>query len=101
MLTRVNEKDEQSKWMSTMIRSFCKMMGFPIIRHEAQCEALFCLLEQECLEVANDGCVRRPIKFGQKGLRELRGLVSRVNYDGSSSRNRGSSNGFQAIGSYK
>ena len=101
MLTRVDEKGEQSKWMSTMIRSFCKMMGFPIIRHEAQCEALFRLLEQECLEVVNDGCVRRPIKFGKKCLRELWGLVSRVNYDGSSSHNRGSSNGFRAIGSYK
>ena len=101
MLTRVDEKGEQSKWVSTMMRSFCKMVGFPIVRHEAQCVALFRLLEQECLEVVNDGCVRRPIKFGQKGLRELQGLVSRVNYDGSSSRNRGPSNGFQAIGSYK
>ena len=77
------------------------MVGFPIVRHEAQCVALFRLLEQECLEVVYDGCIQRPIKSSQKGFRELRGLVSTVNYDGSSSRNRGSSKGLGAIGSYK
>ena len=82
------------------MNSFCKMVGFPIVRHEAQCVALFRLLEQECLEVVNDGCIWRPIKSSQKGLRELRGLVSTVNYD-RSSRNRGSSKGLGAIGSYK
>ena len=34
----------------------------------SQCMALFRLLEQECLQVVNDRCVQRPIKFGQKGL---------------------------------
>ena len=60
------------------MNSFCKMVGFPIVRHEAQCVALFRLLEQECLEVVNDGCIWRPIKSSQKGLRELWGLVSIV-----------------------
>ena len=41
-----------------MMNSFCKMVGFPIVKHEAQCVALFRLLEHECLEVANDGCNR-------------------------------------------
>ena len=36
-----------------------------------------------------------------KKVLKLRGLVSTVNYDRSSSRNRGLSNGFGAIGSYK
>ena len=71
---------EHSKWVSTMMKSFCKMVGFPIVKHEAQCVALFRLLEQECLEVVQDGCFRRPDKVGQKGLRELRGLFSSVNY---------------------
>ena len=75
--------------------------GFPIVRHESQRVALFHLLEQECIEVVNDGCIRRPIKSGEKGVRELQGLVYTVNYDGSFSRNRGSSNGLGAIGSYK
>ena len=85
----VASKVEHSKWVSTMLKSFCKMVGFPIVKHKAQCVALFHLLEQECLEVVNDGCNRRPVKVGQKGLRELRGLISTVNYDGTSFRNRG------------
>ena len=63
--------------------------------------ALFRLLEQECLEVVQDGCFRRPVKAGQKGLRELRGLFSSVNYKRTYSRNRGSSSGLGALGSYQ
>ena len=85
---------EHSKWVSTMINSFCKMVGFPIVKHEAQCVALFHLLEQEFLKVAYDGCNRRPLKVGQKGLRELRGLISTVNYDRTYFRNRGLSIGL-------
>ena len=94
-------KVEHSKWVSTMMNSFYKMVGFPVVKHEAQCVVLFCSLKQECLEVANNGCNRRPIKAGQKGLKELWGLISIVNYDGTYSRNRGSSTGLGAIGSCK
>ena len=97
----VASKVEHSKWVSTMLKSFCKMVGFPIVKHKAQCVALFHLLEQERLEVVNDGCNRRPVKAGQKGLRELRGLISTVNYDGTSFRNRGLLFGLGAIGCYK
>ena len=93
-------KVKHSKWVSTMMKSFCKMVGFPIVKHEAHCVALFCLLEQECLEVAKDGSIRPPVEAGQKGLRELWGLVSSENYDGTFSRNRGSLSGLGAIGSY-
>ena len=62
VLTMVDEEGEfeeskvdQSKWASTMMNSFCKMVGFPIVRHE-------------CLEVVNDGCIWRPIKSSQKVL---------------------------------
>ncbi|XP_075665211.1 uncharacterized protein LOC142634844 [Castanea sativa] len=75
-------KVEHSKWVSKMMNSFCKMVDFPIVKHEAQCGTLFCLLEQECLKVANDGGNRRLIKVGQKGLRELQSLLSIVNYEG-------------------
>ena len=51
-------KVEYLKQVSTMMNSFCKMVGFPIVKHEAQCMALFRLLEQDCLKVANDGCNR-------------------------------------------
>lgn len=76
------------------------MVGFPIVEHEAHCVALFRLLEQGCLEVVKDGRIRPPGKAGQKGLRELRGLFSSVNYDGTVSHNRGSTSGLGAIGSY-
>ena len=28
-------KVEHSKWVSTMMKSFCKMVSFPIVKHEA------------------------------------------------------------------
>ncbi|XP_065639159.1 uncharacterized protein LOC112036069 [Quercus suber] len=33
-------------------------------------------VDEECIEVANGGCIRPPVKAGQRGLRELRGLFS-------------------------
>ena len=33
-------KVEHSKWVSTMMNSFYKMVGFPIVKHEAQCVVL-------------------------------------------------------------
>nr|POE70252.1 hypothetical protein CFP56_36516 [Quercus suber] len=55
VLNRGEDEGAQSKWVSNMMCSFCKMVGFPIVRHEAQCVALFRLLEQEFLEVVNEG----------------------------------------------
>ena len=76
--------------------SFCKLVGFPTVKHEAQCMALFRLLEQDCIAVVNVGSSKGPVNSRQKGLRELIGLVSTFNYDGLSSkgRNKGSSNGL-------
>ena len=34
-------KVEHSKWVSTMMKSFCKMVGFPIVKHEAHCWLYF------------------------------------------------------------
>ena len=42
-------------WMSQLMKNFCNMVGFPIVKHEAQCLALFHLLEQECLKVIDAG----------------------------------------------
>ena len=46
------------------------------------------------------GVFKDLLNLARKVL-ELRGLVSTINYDGSSSRNRDLSNGFRAIGSYE
>ena len=79
------------------------MVGFPIVKHEAQCLALFCLLEQECLKVIVDGVPKRPTNSGSRGLRELKGLISNVNYEGvsSKSRSRVSSTTVGVVGSCK
>ena len=58
------------------------------MKHEAQCVALFCLLEQECLKVNDAGVSKRSANSRTRGLRELKGLISYVNYDGVSARNR-------------
>ena len=42
-------------WMSQLMKNFCNMVGFPIVKHEAQCLALFHLLKQECLKVIDAG----------------------------------------------
>ena len=70
------------------MKDFCNMVGFPIVKHEAHCLALFRLLEQECLKVVDDGVPKQPTNSGSRGLRELKGLISNVNYDGAPSRSR-------------
>jgi len=42
-------------WVSQLMKNFCKLVVFPIVKHEAQCLALFHLLEQECLKVIEVG----------------------------------------------
>ena len=79
------------------------MVGFLIVKHEAQCLALFCILEQECLKVDDDGVAKQLANSRSRGLKELKGLISFVNYDGVSSRNRSraSSTAMGVVGSFK
>ena len=50
--------------------------------------ALFCLLEQDCIDVVNTGSSKGLVNSKQKKLRELKGLISIVNYDRTSSKGR-------------
>ena len=86
---------ENSKWVSQLLKSFCKCVGFPTVKHKAQCVALFRLLEQGCLAVRKEVVPKHPANSRKKCLRELMGLASIVNYDGlsSSKRNKGSLTG--------
>ena len=52
--TQVTESGPPSDWVSKVMKNFYKMVGFPIVKHEAQCLAFFCILEQECLKVNDD-----------------------------------------------
>ena len=85
---QVAKIEPNSSWVSQLMKDFCNMVGFTIVKHEAQCLALFRLLEQECLKVIDVGVPKQPTNSGSRGFRELKGLISNVNYEGVSSRSR-------------
>ena len=95
--------EPNSSWVSQLMKDFCNMVGFPIVKHEAQCLVLFRLLEQECLKVIDVGVPKQPTN-ASRGFRELKGLISNVNYEGASSksrsRSRALSNAVGVVGSF-
>ena len=101
--TQVTVSGPPSNWVSQLMKNFCNMVGFPTVNHEAQRLALFHLLEQEYLKVIDDRVPKRPANSRSRGLRELKGLISNVNYDGVSSRSRSrvSSTAVGVVGSCK
>ena len=46
---------KNSKWVCSLMKNFCRIVGFPIVKHEDQCLALFRLLEQDCVDVVSVG----------------------------------------------
>ena len=68
--------------------NFYRIVGFPIVKHEAQCLALFCLLEQDCIDVVSVGTSKGIVNSKQNGLRKLKCLISFINYDGVASKGR-------------
>ena len=91
------------KWVVSLMKSFCKIVDFPVVKHEDQCLALFRLLEQDCIDVVNVRTSKGIVNSRQKGLRELKGLISSINYDRVSSkgRDKGSSDGKGEITTFK
>ena len=94
---------KNSKWVCSLMKNFCRIVSFPIVKHEDQCLALFRLLEQDCVDVVSVGSFIGIVNSKQKGLRELKGLFSSINYDGvaSNGSNRDLSVGTRAITSFK
>ena len=94
---------KNSKWVCSLMKNFCRIVVFPIVKHEDQCLALFRLLEQDCVDVVSAGSSKGIVNSKQKGIRELKGLFSSINYDGvaSKGRNRDFSVGAGAITSFK
>ena len=73
--------------MKHRIPGFSKLVRLSMSRHEKLCIALLQRLESE-MEAANVlhkevSGNRKVVKFKNKGRRELRNLVSSMNYDGS------------------
>ena len=94
---------KNSKWVCSLMKSFYRIVGFPIVKHKDQCLVLFRLLEQDCIDVVNVGTPKGIVNSKQKGLRKLKGLISSINYDGvaSKGRNRDFSEGTGVITSFK
>ena len=74
-----------SNWVKHRIPGFSKLVGLPVGRHEKMCIMLLQRLER-VIEAANplhkkDVTHRKAISK-DKGKRELRNLISSVNYDG-------------------
>ena len=59
-----------SDWVCSLMNNFCRIVGFPIVKHEDQCLALFSLLEQDCVKVVSAGSANGNVNSKQKGLRE-------------------------------
>ena len=79
---------KNSKWVCSLMKNFCRIVGFPIVKHEDQCLALFRLLEQDCVDVVSVGSSKGIVNSKKKGLRELKGLFSSINYDGAGFKGR-------------
>ena len=86
---------EPSVWVKRMVKGFGKFVGFPIDSCEKQCIAFFQKLEEVWEKQAAAGSsLRHTNSSTKKGMRrELKILVSIVNYDGQSGcRTRGNLN---------
>ena len=46
---------KNSKWVCSLMKNFCRIVGFPIVKHKAQCLALFRLPEQDYGDVVSVG----------------------------------------------
>nr|POF14673.1 hypothetical protein CFP56_52659 [Quercus suber] len=73
---------KNSKWVFSLMKIFSRIVGFPIVKHEDQCLALFRLLEQDCIDVVSVGTSKGIVNSKQRGFRELKGLIFSINYDG-------------------
>ena len=78
----VEEVLEPSEWVSRMIRDFSTYAGFPIDCCERQCIEFFQKVERVWKQQATAITTRRVSISNQKGMRELRNLISSINYDG-------------------
>ena len=72
---------DRSTWVNQHYRGLCELVGFPLDSHEKQCLALLRRIEASRSRNKSAICPRK-LCSGIKGARELRNLVSTVNYEG-------------------
>ena len=77
---------DTSKWVKNRLPSFSKLVGLSLNRHEKLCIDLLQRIEKEMMDAKamnkKDTPTRKVVIFKDKGKRELRNLLSSVNYDG-------------------
>ena len=77
---------DTSRWVKNRLPGFSKLVGLPLNRHEKLCIALLQRIEKETTDAKamnkKDTPTRKVVIFKDKGKRELRNLLSSVNYDG-------------------
>jgi len=78
----VEDDLKPSAWVSKKVKGFGEWVGFPIDSSERQCVEFFQRLEKVWEKQAAAGSLCRTASSSTKGMRELRNLISTVNYDG-------------------
>uniref|UniRef100_A0A2N9GEV9 TIR domain-containing protein n=1 Tax=Fagus sylvatica TaxID=28930 RepID=A0A2N9GEV9_FAGSY len=78
---------EPSQWVKGRHKAFCKLVGFPIESHEQECLALLQRIEADRFTKKSTSVSHR--RQGVKGTRELRSLISSINYEGRQPLNTG------------
>ena len=77
---------DTSRWVKNKLPGFSKLVGLPLNRHERLCIALLQRIEKETTDAKamnkKDTSTRKVVIFKDKGKRELRNLLSSINYDG-------------------
>ena len=80
----VNTSDT-SRWVQKKLPGFSKLMGLPLNRHERLCIDLLQKIEKEteAAKALNRKATlsRKAPSYKDRGKRELRNLLSSVNYD--------------------
>jgi hypothetical protein len=71
-----------SEWVNDQYRGLCELVGFPLDSHEKQCLALLRRIEASRSRKKGELGSWTVVCSGKKGARELRNLVSSVNYEG-------------------
>ena len=75
-------EEAMSLWVEEKYRDFGELVGMPIVGFEAECIALLRRIDAERKKGRQTLGPRKSTKSTKKGMRELRNLISTVNYEG-------------------
>ena len=75
-------EEAMSLWVEQKYKEFGELVGMPIEGFEAECIALLRRIDAERKRGRYQPSSRKPTRSTKKGTRELRNLISTINYDG-------------------